>query len=131
MNKSKVATEIIEDIYTFNEKYEKAKNKFKNGIITEAKYATVLHILLIKSTYLLGVVDELKNLGYKFMRYEKEVCVLEDLIEQISDNLDNSKIDEITISEKFSLVTYLTKYEKVIDVFKYEYEELKDKVEHN
>ena len=68
MNKSKIATEIINDIYTFNFKYENAKNKFGNGQITETKYANGLYILLCKTSYLLKVINKFKEMGYKFAR---------------------------------------------------------------
>lgn len=128
MNKSKMAKEIVKDIYTFNTKYEKAKSKFTNGKLSETQYANSLYVLLSEVTYLQKVINKLQEMGYKFAKHEKEICVLEDISEQIANSIDNSKLNELSVYESFSLVTYLTKYEQVLQVI--EYEELKDKVEH-
>ena len=128
MNTSKIAANIIEDIYTFNEKYIKATNKLKEKEISPAKYATSLYILACKCTYLQEVVNVLKRKGYKFTRYEKERCVLDDLLEQISNNLQNSDLEELSMREQIALVTYLTKYEKLVNVIEDCFEELKENV---
>lgn len=129
MNKSKIAYEIINDIYTINSKYEKAKTKFETNKINESKFARVQYILLTKLTYLEGVITNLKENGYKFARYEKELNVLTDLIDSIEQTFKTEDLEELSMAENFNLITYLTKYEKVLEIE--EFEELKEKVEHN
>ena len=128
MNTSKIAANIIEDIYTFNEKYEKTKNKFYCKKINETEYANSLFIMLCKCNYLLEVCNKLKEMGYKFTRYEKELCVLKDLIDNIGENLENINLEQLSMKDQFSLTTYLTKYEKILNVFEDVFEELKDHV---
>lgn len=128
MNKSKLALNIVEDIYTFNEKYHKLTNKFNTKNITNSEYANALYILLCKTSYLENVILNLKECGYKFVKYEKEMCILEDLIENISSNMENSQLSELSIREQFSLVTYLSKYEKLTKIFEDEFEDLKEQV---
>ena len=129
MNNSKIATEIINDIYTLNAKYVKAKTKFETKDINETKFAKVQYILLCKLGYLEAVIKSMQENDYKFARYEKELNILTDLSETIEETFNQKDLVDLSIAEKFNLVTYLTKYEKVIEFI--EYEELKDKVEHN
>lgn len=116
MNKSKIAANIVGDIYTFHNKYEKYKHKFENGEISATKFANAQYVIMAKAIYLSEVVDQLKELGYQFTRYEKEVCILNDLIASIKSTLDDSQLTELSAIEQFSLATYLTKYKKVVPV---------------
>ena len=125
MNTSKIASNIIGDIYTFHNKYEKAKNKFENQEISENKFANAQYVILCKLTYLTEVINSLKENGYMFARYEKELCILTDLKSSINETLDQHKLSELTIVEQVSLTTYLTKYSNVLSIEE-DVEELKD-----
>ena len=129
MNKSKIATEIINDIYTINTKYEKAKTKFEAKKIDAIKFSKVQYILLCKLDYLETVIHTMQEQDYKFARYEKELIILTDLQDRIEETFNPQDLDSLSIAENFNLVTFLTKYEKIVDLI--EFEELKEKVEHN
>lgn len=129
MNKSKIATEIINDIYTINTKYEKAKTKFEASKIDTTKFVKVQYILICKLEYLEMVIQTMQKQDYKFTRYEKELIILTDLLDKIEETFNPQDLDELSIAENFNLVTFLTKYEKIVDLI--EFEELKEKVEHN
>ena len=69
----------------------------------------------------------MKEIGYKFARYEKELSILIDLQDSIENTFVQYDLEDLSMPEHFALVTFLTKYEKVLDIN--ELEELKDKVE--
>ncbi|MBO5954595.1 MAG: hypothetical protein J6Q13_01350 [Clostridia bacterium] len=129
MNKSKIAYEIINDIYSLNAKYEKAKTKFEASKIDTTKFAKVQYILICKLEYLKMVIQTMQKQDYKFARYEKELSILTDLQDSIEETFNPQDLDSLSIAENFNLVTYLTKYERIVDLI--EFEELKEKVEHN
>ena len=129
MNKSKIAYEIINDIYSLNAKYEKAKTKFEASKIDTTKLAKVQYILICKLEYLKMVIQTMQKQDYKFARYEKELSILTDLQDSIEETFNPQDLDSLSIAENFNLVTYLTKYERIVDLI--EFEELKEKVEHN
>lgn len=131
MNKSKIALNIADDIYTFNNKYTKLKNKLENQKITQQQFTNAQYVLMCKVAYLKDVIDELSNYGYKFARYEKELCVLQDLVEDIAESFNIEELSTLSVKESFSICTYLSKYENVCNVENEFYEELKEKVEHN
>ena len=116
MNKTIIASNIAGDIYTFYNKYEKYKHKFENQEISASKFANTQYVMIPKLYYLSEVINKLKELGYKFANYEKEVCILNDLIASVKLTLDNSQLTELSAIEQFSLATYLTKYKKVVPV---------------
>lgn len=128
MNKSKIASNIVGDIYTFHDKYEKSKHKFENGEISATKFANAQYVIMAKAIYLSEVIDQLKELGYQFTRYEKEVCFLADLIESMGTTLNQTQLSELSAIEQFSLVTYLTKYKNIVSVSDDETIDLKDEV---
>ena len=131
MNKSKIALNIADDIYTFNSKYSKLKNKFNAQKISKEQFTNAQYVLLCKLAYLKDVIDELTNYGYKFARYEKEMCVLQDLVEDITESFNIEEVKELSIKESFSICTYISKYENVCNIENEFYEELKEKVDHN
>ena len=131
MNKSKVAFNIADDIYTFNSKYIKLKSKLKNQQITQQQFTNAQYVLMCKVAYLKDVIDKLSNYGYKFARYEKEMCVLQDLVEDITESFNIEELSSLSIKESFSICTYLSKYEDVCDIENEFYEELKEKVANN
>jgi len=128
MNISKIALQITDDIYTFYNKYEKLKTKFNEKSITKGKFTNAQYVIMCKLAYLKDVIEEVKNRGYKFAKYEKEMCILYGLCDNIIDSFDIKELTNLSIRESFSLCTYLTKYENVLDASEEFYEELKDKV---
>ena len=75
------------------------------------------------------VIQTMQKQDYKFARYEKELSILTDLQDSIEETFNPQDLDSLSIAENFNLVTYLTKYERIVDLI--EFEELKEKVEHN
>ena len=131
MEKSKIASHIVNDIYEFSSKYEKLKNKFEEQTINKHEFANAQYILLSKIVYLSEVATALKGMGYKFAKYKKEMCVLESLMDNMSETLNLQDVTELSDKQRFSLSLYLTKYEEVVSLLDDIFEELKDHVEHN
>ena len=137
MNTSNVAAEIIKDIYNFSSEHEKLKNDYNSKIITKEEFNKKQFMISYKLAYLNDVIDILKEKGYKFARYEKEMCIIQDLSEDIVDTMDVDEDDDIIevfnmenlpFKDKVAITTYLTKYEKVYDVIDEFYEDLKESV---
>ena len=128
MNKSNIAYQVVEDIYTFNKKYLNAKIKFKENKINKNQFSNAQYVILCKLAYLSEVVELLKEKGYKFAKYEKELCVLTDLVDRITDTFNLNDLTDLSTQESFSIAEYLTKYEEVVNVIDEFYDDLKESV---
>jgi len=128
MNKSKLALQITEDIYTFNSENEILKYNYHEHKIDKYQFATSQYLILCKIAYLIDVIKTLQRMGYKFAKYEKELHVLKGLKKEMIATFNKDNITEISIHEKFSLSSYLTKYDEVLSILDEIYEELQEKV---
>ena len=117
MNKtSNVAFELAQDIYTLGGDVAKLFDQYDTNNIGVGVFNKKLYVYACEASYLQEVVRVVKNSGYKFMRYEKEINLLDTISEDIYDNLDVANMDELSEIDMNDLTKLATKYDEYVPI---------------
>ena len=122
MNKSQIALEISQDIYAIGGDLEKATHQLQNFEISTKQYANTLYVMACEVIYLKQVIQVLKENGYKFQNYEKELTILNSVTDAIDNNFKLSNMHELSDEEMQPLVILTRKYAKVVPVDEFDEE---------
>ena len=122
MNKSQIALEISQDIYALGGDLEKATYQLQNFKISTTQYANSLYVMACEAIYLKQVIQVLRENGYQFRNYEKEMTILNTITNTIDDNFKLSNIHELSDKEMNPFVKLTKKYNKVVPVDEFDEE---------
>ena len=116
MTKSDLIFELTQDIYNIAGEFSNLTDEFLSMIVDKPEYDKQCYITACKVHYLQGVVNTFKSQGYKFVRYSKEIELLNVLEEEVSNRLNLKNIQNLAETEMQSLVELTNKYQKIADV---------------
>lgn len=117
MNKtSNVAFEIAQDIYTLSANVDTLFDQYEKFEITDQTYFKKLYVYACEANFIEGIVHAVKNEGYKFARYEKEVELLNSIIEDISNNFEIINVNSLQKVDFENLSYLVNKYKKYVPV---------------
>lgn len=122
MNKSQIALEISQDIYAIGGDLEKATYQLQNFEISTTQYANSLYVMACEAIYLKQVIQVLRENGYQFRNYEKEMTILNTVTNTIDDNFKLSNMHELSDEEMMPFVRLTQKYNKVVPVDEFDEE---------
>ena len=112
---SKDAFNISQDIYNIAGDLEKLNHRFKNFEITPDVYANNLYFISCKTSYLKEVIEIIKQHGYKFSNYEKELTLLDSIIENVDENFKISNMSNLSEDDlKFNFLDFTEKYNHIV-----------------
>ena len=115
MNKtSKFAFEIAQDIYALGGDIDKLNEEYDNHHISQQVYFKNLYIHACEATFLDYVVNVMKNQGYKFARYEKELLLLQSILNDINSTLNLEDINSLNKLDMQRLVQFTKKYKDYV-----------------
>ena len=96
MNKiSNLALEISQDIYAISSEVDTANHDMHNFKITPCDYSNKLYIAACKAFYMKQVIEVVRNHGYKFRNYEKEMELLNSIINIVYEDLNVSVLTSL------------------------------------
>ena len=113
---SDVAFEIAQDIYKLCGKVDSLFEQYGNHQIGANVFYKKLYICACEASYLEGVISEVKNEGYKFVRYQKELNILNLTIEAINNSLKIINVESLENCDIKSLMQLTEKYKKYVCV---------------
>ena len=113
---SNIALAISQDIYEIFCDVDLADNQLHNFEITPQNYSKRLYIAACKVTYLEQVIEVVKQKGYKFANYTKEMTLIDSIKSIIDENLDMPNVETVTELDLQSLKTLTKKYQKLVPV---------------
>ena len=115
MNKtSNIAYEIAQDIYNIGGNVAKLFDQHDTNQIGVGVFNKKLYLYACQASYLQEVIRAVKNSGYKFMRYEKEIDLLDNICEDINDNLDPANMEEVSEIDMTDLINIAQKYDEYV-----------------
>ncbi len=117
-NLSDAAFEIAQDINNICGKFDELQYEFEESEnpISEEEYQTKLYTYYIDSTFINEIISRMRDLGYKFKRYEKQIPLFEHVYESIKDNFDITKVADLTDEDLFPLSKLASKYHAYSDL---------------
>ena len=113
---SNFAFTISQDIYDVFCDIDMADNQLHNFEITPGNYNKRLYIAACKVSYLEEVIGAVREKGYKFANYTKEMAMIESIKTILDENLDMQKVETTTIADFNGLRALTTKYQKLVPV---------------
>lgn len=116
MNKSQIALEISQDIYAIGGDLEKASHQLQNFEISTTQYANSLYVMACEALYLKQVIQAMREKGYQFKSYEKELTILNNVTNTIDDNFKITNMHELSVEELKPFLKLTKKYEEVVPV---------------
>lgn len=117
MNKtSNYAFQIAQDIYQIASKVDELFEQYDNHQIGVGVFTKKIFTCVCEAHYLEEVVKAMKNNGYKFAKYEKELLLLESLSTQIPEHLNLESIENTTEFDTKALTKLTEKYKDVVSV---------------
>ena len=125
MNKSQIALEISQDIYAIGGDLEKATHQLHNFEISSTQYANSLYVMACEAIYLKQVIQVMRESGYQFRNYEKELTILNTVTNTIDDNFKLSNMNELSVEELKPFLDLTKKYEEIVPV-----DDLEDELEY-
>ena len=115
-NTTNSAFEIAQDIYNLSGNTDRLFEEYANHQISEQVYYKKLYVLACEANFLDGVVNAIKNEGYKFAKYEKEIELLQTTIEEICNNLEMIKVNSLNNADIKNLTRLINKYKDYVSV---------------
>ncbi len=96
MNKfSKDAFNISQDIYNIASELERLNTRLNNFEIKPEVYTDNLYFIICKTVYLEEVIAAMKQKGYKFRNYEKEMMILNSITENLNSNFEIANMSNL------------------------------------
>ena len=115
MNKmTNVAYELAQDIYAVAGDVEKLHNNYDNHHISEQVYYKKLYVHSCEASCLDHIVNVVKDHGYKFVRYAKELELLQLVLDDIAQNLNLQNMNSLNMLDMKRLVQLTRKYEEYV-----------------
>ena len=125
-NFTKDAFNISQDIYNISGDLERLNDSYKNFEISPEVYANSLYVIACKISYLKGVIETIKQHGYKFSNYEKELTLLASITENVDENFKISNMGDFEEDDLLDFVDLSDKYSHILpleDEDEYEYDD--------
>ena len=117
MNKtSNVAFDLAQDIYNLSGDVDSLFDQHRKNEITNQHYFKKLYVHACEANFLDGVVHAVKSEGYKFARYEKEIELLNSVLEDISENLDMAQVCSLKNIDIKNLSHLINKYKSIVPI---------------
>ena len=117
MNKiSNIAFELSQDIYAISSDIDLAENQLHNFEITPEVYAKRLYVAACKVAYLQEVINAVKQTGYKFANYVKEMEIINSINEIVEENLDMTSVGTLTMPDLRGVTLLTRKYQKMVPI---------------
>lgn len=111
---SKDAFNLTQDIYSIGGDLEKLEADFNEFKITPEAYANNLYIFACKISYLKGVIDAMRQQGYMFSNYEKELTLLDSISDHVDNRFKISNMGDFEEEDLASLLELADKYEHIL-----------------
>ncbi len=119
---SDVAFEVTQDIYALAGAVDKLNERYDNRHISEQVYYKKLYVKACEVACLETVVETLKDKGYKFAKYAKELSILSAISEEINSNLDLKNMNSVNFLDMKNLMHLMKKYKSILPADNFEEE---------
>jgi len=113
---SNVAFNLAQDIYNLSGNVDTLFHQHEHKEITEQTYFNKLYVHACEANFLDGVVQAVNSEGYKFARYEKEIKLLNTVLEDISNNLEIINVSSLRNIDVKNLSYLVNKYKQFVPV---------------
>ncbi len=116
MTNSNTILEITQDIYAIGGEFSNLTDQFLSMEVNKQNYDKQCYIIACKINYLQSIVNIVKSKGYKFMRYEKEIELLNILADEVSNIVDLKNVNILTEDDMESVNNLIYKYKNLVNI---------------
>lgn len=116
MTKSNLIFELTQDIYAVGGEFSNLTDQFLSMEVDKPTYDKQTYILACKTHFLQEVVNVVRSQGYKFMRHEKEIDLLDCLADEISSCMNLKGIESLTEQDMLPISLLTKKYNDIVNI---------------